>query len=98
MLTESDREAQMAAVEARVTENDAAIREYERALGLANTDTREVTPAQRRAFRAGIAAGLERAAKVCADEKVDAADSGMEADAAYNMACDHCAAAIRAIK
>jgi hypothetical protein len=37
----------------------------------------------------------ERAIKACAEEKVDAAASGDATDAAYNLAIDHCIAAIR---
>ena len=41
---------------------------------------------------------LEEAAKVCAAEKVNYELTQHAADEAYNMAVDHCAAAIRALK
>ena len=40
---------------------------------------------------------LEEAAKVCENEKVDAMSTGAEPDYAYNVACDHCQLAIRAL-
>jgi hypothetical protein len=41
---------------------------------------------------------LEEAAKVCAAEKVNYELTQHAADEAYNMAADHCVAAIRALK
>lgn len=41
---------------------------------------------------------LERAAVAALDEKVDADETGHDSDKAYNMALDHAAAAIRALK
>ena len=40
---------------------------------------------------------LGRCAIACRQEEVDAEATGDEADRAYNMACGHCEAAIRAL-
>jgi hypothetical protein len=44
----------------------------------------------------GVAYGMELAAQIALDEKVDELDTGEEDDASYNMALDHAVAAIRA--
>jgi hypothetical protein len=44
---------------------------------------------------AAVQAALERAAQQCEDERVEVAT---DADSAYNLATEHCAASIRAIK
>ena len=51
----------------------------------------------RAAYAAGRAAGMESAAKVCESEVVDADATGEQSDHAYNLATEHCAAAIRAL-
>jgi hypothetical protein len=48
------------------------------------------------AHAAGVRAGMLRAAQIAEAEEVDAAGTGNDADAAYNLACEHIAAAIRA--
>jgi hypothetical protein len=47
------------------------------------------------AHAAGVRAGMLRAAQIAEAEEVDAAGTGNDADAAYNLACEHIAAAIR---
>jgi len=57
-----------------------------------------ITHAENAAREQGRAQVLEEAAEACLVEQVDAADTGHEADEAYNLAVHHCAAAIRALK
>ncbi len=54
------------------------------------------TEGERALVRQVWRAATERAAVIAEAEKVDAEDTGHEADEAYNLACDHAAAAIRA--
>ena len=66
----------------KVTKNDDAIEDYERSIGLKRLSP--VTPAQRRAFKAGLAAGIERCAQWCEKNK--------------GTACaEHCAPVVRAL-
>lgn len=53
-------------------------------------------PSLRLAWMAATRHERSECAKVCEDEKVEADVTGTSEDAAYNMATDHCAAAIRA--
>ena len=84
-----------------VSRNDEAICAHERAIGFTHPPGHEVLPMQRRAFDAGYRAGAEAmreaAALAVLNEKVDADDTGHEADRAYNVACMHCEQAIRAL-
>jgi hypothetical protein len=56
------------------------------------------TPAFKNRMEGFAALVLEEAAKVCAAEKVNYELTQHAADEAYNMAVDHCADAIRALK
>lgn len=90
LLSDLDAIAQDRAysVMVRATCMDAAalIREQQEELNYLNASDRSIR-----------AAAIEQCAKVCEGEEVDAADTGEEADRAYNTACNHCAGAIRGL-
>lgn len=55
------------------------------------------TSVVRAAYAAGERAMRERAARECESEMVDAVATGQREDRVYNSACEHCAAAVRAL-